>query len=154
MPKELARVVAHFDDIKGRVSPLMRELADHEREYILMSGNLFAAREALVERLRALKVQTAADPAAAKDAEIAHILKINNKFELLKSDRHAAYVTTAKKLHTVRAEVAQLEKEVAAVTKAKSGFFSTSKSLPKLSALSKSLKKFTDELQAAISADL
>jgi hypothetical protein len=154
MPKELARVMAQYNDIQARVKPLLNELVDHEREYILRSGELTTIRVDLAERLRSLKAKTGTDPQATNDAQVKNLLKMSGKYEALKSDRHASYVTTAKKVYTIRAEVVKLEKDVGAVIKAKSGIFSTSKSLPKLQALSKALKDFANNLQAAISAEL
>jgi hypothetical protein len=115
----------------------------------MMRDRLFVATEGLVDQLTALRVSTAADPRAANDPVVMDMLEECEKYKMLMADRHALYSTTAKKADTIRAEVLKLEKDVGAVVKAKSGFFSTSKSLPQLKALSTALHKFADDLGTA-----
>lgn len=154
MPKELARVMARYADIRTKVGPLLKELEDHERTYLTMRDYYFVASEELIDRLTSLKAKTAADPRAAKDPGVMDTLESIEKYKTLMADRHAFYHATAKKVDPIRAELVKLEKDVAAVIKAKSGFFSTSKSLPQLKALTTTLHKFADDLKTATSADV
>ena len=76
-------------------------------------------------------------------------MKDITKRKILMADKSSAMDAAAKKLVAVRTEVVNLQADVAAVIKAKSGFFARSKSLPQLKALSTALTKFADDLQAA-----
>jgi hypothetical protein len=149
MPKELARVMARYADIQDKAAPVLAELRTYERDYILMTSNLSVAADELADRLKSLNVRNAADPRAAKDSQVIGYLKLCQKYELLIKDRQPAYSATAKKADTICAEIVKLEKDVAVVIKAKSGFFSTSKSLPKLKALSTKLHEFAVDLDTA-----
>src|SRR4051794_17269969 len=123
MPKELARVMARYGDLQEKVKPLLHELNDYEKNYILMRDIVVVAAEELAEQLKALKVTNAADPRAAKDPGVQRALKQLDKFESLAAENHAPFKVIAKKVDAVRAELGKLEKDVAAVIKAKSGFF-------------------------------
>jgi len=59
----------------------------------------------------------------------------------------------AEQLVAIHDEALKLNTDVLAVIKAKSGFFTRSKSLPQLKALSATLLKFAGELQVAASAE-
>jgi hypothetical protein len=149
MPKELARVMARYADIQDKAAPVLAELRIHERDYVLLTSYLSVAYDDLADRLKSLNVRDAADPRAAKDRLVIGCLENCEKYELLVKARHKAYSATAKKADTICAEIVKLEKDVAVVIKAKSGFFSTSKSLPKLKALSTKLHEFAVDLDTA-----
>jgi hypothetical protein len=151
MPKELARVMARYNNMQNQVKPLLSELTDHGHDYILMRDHLSIFLDQLAGQLKDLGVKTAADPRAAKDAGVMDTLEEIEKRKLLMADRHAQFGTAAKKVDPIRAEVVKLQKDVVAVVKAKSGFFSTSKSLPQLKALSTTLLRFADDLETATS---
>jgi hypothetical protein len=151
MPKELARVVASYKDISSRAEPLLKELASHERDYVIVRDRLILLMDDLVEELTKLGVKTAADPKAANNSVVKGLVRETGKYLALVTDRDKLFSATVKKVDAVRADLAKLQKDVLAVTKAKSGFFSTSKSLPKLKALSVTLGQFADELKTATS---
>jgi hypothetical protein len=149
VPKELARVMTRYAELQKKVAPLLHELHDHEMTYIGMRDRMFLATDELVERLTALKATSAADPRAARDPAVQDSLEQLEKYKSLMADRHAFFEIVSKKVDAIRVEAGKLEKDVAAVIKAKSGFFSTSKSLPQLKALAANLIKFADELETA-----
>src|SRR4051812_15246679 len=149
MPKELARVMARYDDVRKKAAPLLHELHDHEMEYIGMRDRVVIQADELADQLTALKVKTAADPRAAKDPGVQDSLEYLEKYKSLMADRQAFYTAAAKKAATICTEIASIEKDVAAVIKAKSGFFTRSKSLPQLKALAVNLHKFGDDLETA-----
>lgn len=152
MPKELARVMTSYKQLSAKAGPLLSELKDHEHDYIIMRDGVFAVAEELAKRLKALGAPNAADPRAAKDPHVQDLLEDLEKFKTLMADRDAFYRAVSKKVDVVRSDALKLEKDVQAVIKAKSGFFSRSKSLPQLKALSTNLHKFADDLETATTA--
>ena len=152
MPKELQRVTTTWDNLSDKVRPLLPALDEREKQYIIMRDRLITLLEGLQEELTRLKAKTAADPQAAKDPMVKRYVKEIQNY-LVVTDNHAKqFAATAKQVAAARGELVKLQKDVLAVTKAKSGFFSTSKSLPKLKDLSTKLNDFAKVLDKALEA--
>jgi hypothetical protein len=149
MPKELARVVGRYNSLQTQVKPLLHDLAQFGNDYIIMRDTVSILLDQLAGQLKDLGVKSAADPKAAKNHGVMDTLEEIEKRKMLQADRHALLVPITKKVAAIRAEAMKLQLDVVAVVKAKSGFFSRSKSLPQLKALSTTLLKFADELQTA-----
>jgi hypothetical protein len=149
MPKELARVVGRYNSLQTQVKPLLHDLAQFGNDYIIMRDTVSILLDQLAGQLKDLGVKSAADPRAAKNHGVMGTLEEIEKRKMLLADRHALLVPISKKVAAIRAEAVKLQLDVVAVVKAKSGFFSRSKSLPQLKALSTTLLKFADELQTA-----
>jgi len=149
MPKELARVMAQYGDIQKKVNPLLSELKTHEHDYIIMRDAAAVTADDLADQLKAMRIPNAADPRAAQDPEISDLLERLEKYTALMDSRATYYKSVAAKGDDIRTELLKLEKDVLAVIKAKSGFFSRSKSLPQLKALSASLHQLAEDLRAA-----
>ena len=149
MPKELARVVGRYNNLQTQVKPLLSDLSQYGNDYIIMRDTVSILLDQLAEQLKNLGVKSAADPKAAKNHGVMDTLEEIEKRKMLMADRHGLLVPITKKVAAIRAEAVKLQADVVAVVKAKSGFFSRSKSLPQLKALSTTLLKFADELQAA-----
>jgi hypothetical protein len=152
MPKELKRVVDSYRDLQAKVQPVLSQLRTAELEYYKMSDYVVAAAEELADRLTELKAKTAADPHAASDRMVKGWLGQIDKYRSLKQEQLKVFDAEAKKVKALRVDVAKLEKDVAAVIKAKSGIFARSKSLPVLNNLSKALKQLGADMAAAIDA--
>ena len=152
MPKELARVMDRYGVLRQQVNPLLSLLQDHTNDFVIMRDGVWIMADELVKRLKELKAPNAADPKAAKDPQVQNVLDDLEKYKTLMGDRDSQMREVAKKLAAVHVELVKLEKDVAAVVKAKSGFFTRSKSLPQLKALSVSLHKFADDVETAASA--
>jgi len=152
MPKELARVMDRYDVLRKQVNPLLSQLQDHTNDFVIMRDGVWIMADELAKRLKELKVPNAADPKAAKDPQVQNVLDDLEKYKTLMGDRDSQMREVAKKLTAVHTELVKLEKDVAAVIKAKSGFFTRSKSLPQLKALSVSLHKFADDVETAASS--
>ena len=149
MPRELARVMTEYQALRKTADPLLSELSTREKDYILFRDVVIAAAGDLARRLAELKVTDASDPRAANDPAVADWMETHEKFASLMADRHAFLGQAAKQAQAIRAKVVKLNKDVDAVIKAKSGFFSRSKSLPQLKTLSAALFAFADELEQA-----
>jgi len=152
MPKELARVMDRYDVLRQQVNPLLSQLQDHTNQFVIMRDSVWILADELAKRLKELKVPNAGDPKAAKDPQVLNVLDDLEKYQTLMGDRDSDMRGVAKKLTAVHAELVKLEKDVAAAIKAKSGFFTRSKSLPQLKALSVSLHKFADDVETASSS--
>ena len=152
MPKELARVMDRYGVLQKQVNPLLSQMQDHTNQFVIMRDYVWLTTDDLAERLTELKAPNAGDPKAAQDPHVRRLLKSLETFQTLMGSRDSDMRQVAKKLTAVHAELVKLEKDVAAVIKAKSGFFTRSKSLPQLKALAVSLHKFADDVETAASS--
>jgi len=152
MPKELARVVDRYDVLRNKVNPLLSQLQDDTNQFVIMRDAVWILADELAERLKELNAPNAGDPKAAKDRPVQGLLKQLEKYQSLMGTRDSDMRQVATKLTAAHVELVKLEKDVAAVIKAKSGFFTRSKSLPQLKALAVSLHKFADDVETAASS--
>ena len=153
MPKELARVMARYNTMQDQAGPLLSQLTSPGHDYIMMKDHISILLDDLAGQLKELRVNSAADPRAANNPGIKGTLKEIEKRKILMADRGAAMDAAAKKLDAIHDEAVKLHTDVVAVIKAKSGFFTRSKSLPQLKALSTTLLKFAADLESATSVD-
>ena len=154
MPKELARVMARYNTMEDQSKLLLIQLTSPSHDYIIMKDHISILLEELAGQLKDLRVRTAADPRAANDPGIKGTLKEIEKRKALIGDRRKIMDAAAEQLVAIHDEALKLNTDVLAVIKAKSGFFTRSKSLPQLKALSATLlRKFAGELQVATSAE-
>ena len=153
MPKELARVMARYNTMQDQATPLLSQLTNPGHDYIMMKDHISILLDDLADQLRDLRAGSAADPRAANNPGVKGTLKEIEKRKILMADRGAAMDAAAKKLDAIHDDAVKLHTDVVAVIKAKSGFFTRSKSLPALKALSTTLVKFAADLDSATSVD-
>ena len=158
MPKELARVVSQYTDLQDRWRKLEGLLTDRLNSYIVLRDIYTACLEELATACKEAGVKTPSDPslkAKPKDAAaVKAALKQADKYGSLLAARREEWDDMSLKVADVRDDAIALHKNVLAVIKAKSGFFSTSKSLPALQGYAGSLQKFAKTLQDATTLSL
>lgn len=149
MPKELARVMARYADLQKQARPLSLFLTSpHGHDYIMFRDQISELTLKLAKTLNTAGMPSTDDPRITRGTYAYDLMKDIKKRQLLMADRKELLDKAAKDITEIRAEALKLQTDVLAVAKAKSGFFSTSKSGPKLQALSTALTTFAAELAA------
>ena len=156
MAKELAKASAEFEDIKKRVGPMLENMGRLDNNFWnATSGNwnrYYSGIDMLRERLAAINAASAADPAAAADAEVKTIVAGVDKAKADCLAISKEYWTTAMRVQAVAKEVQSLKTRVDGIVKERSGLLSRSKSLPALQSLSAHLNTFKHDLNATCMA--
>lgn len=147
MPKELARVMKRYGDLRSRWNPVSSQLSTNLHEYVMRMDSVALLENELQELLRSLNATSATHPNAVNHNYVKSLLKDIKKHRALAEDRRDNEAN--KQAAALIPEVVTLQRDVAAVIKSKSGVFSTSKSLPALTTLSDDLLAFAKTLHKA-----
>jgi hypothetical protein len=152
MPKELQRLKKNVEMLRRQSDPVVDQLQDALKQYIIMSDTHAVLCDDLVAELNRLGVANAADPRAARDPRVADLVEQVEKFQLLAGDRRKDVDALTPATKALCGKAVELEKDLAAVIKTKSGYFMKSKSLPELKTLAVRLHKIAESLQSGLDA--
>lgn len=158
MPKELARVVSQYTELNDRWRRLEGLLTDRLNNYIVLRDIYSECLKELANACKEAGVRTPSDPSLKarpkEEAAVKSMLKQADKYGSLLAARREEWDDMSLKVAEVRDDAIALHKNVLAVIKAKSGFFSTSKSLPALKKYATDLQTFAKTLQDATTLSL
>lgn len=150
MPKELQALTARWNDVQKRLDDVWGDLAKLIMQYRnVQSGawpRFVTLLEMLDERLGELNARSARDPQAAGDQQVKKLLAEIDKVAGICVRIQNEY-WQKRESTTVFKDLSALQKDLDKVIKEKSGFFSTSKSVPLLKTMRLSVNTMAAEAQ-------